>query len=463
MAGWLFLLGTLHSSCGGGYYDFSTRRSFTHTTRRLSCTIVLLVSSFLAVRSFRRLRIIVVVRQLGGGRRIAHGGRGLVGMDILGRCILLDSGRNLLVDGLPPHAAGWRGFVCALPCSRGFRPGLPTAVESYIHTCMYVRARTGKASRRPLRRRIWTRRTLSPRHAVLSCPTPPPDLSLVLECHFHTSIGSTFYHLPYILIMKLSIAIGILVSSLSPLSSSSYRLSIGSSSTTTTSDETPRGRSSLRGLPSSPHERRRQQRRSFLLVTGHQRGGDVTRSSFDETSPIHPCDPTSADPDIGILSCGGTTPRWCRPDSMFALGGVCTRVPTAAHSLLGSSSLASTHHHHVVDVCDPWSLDPTSGILSCGTGWYCQPNGSSIMMDRGMGGGTCQPTNNAVGTTMRGRAASPWKDNLKKDPHNHHQRHLQSSNNTNNTNTNDELDEAAYCKLCPVDYVRFVSRPHSKE
>ena len=47
LAGWL-LLGTLHSC--GGFYDFSTSRSlFTHT-RRLSCTIVLLVSSFLAVR-----------------------------------------------------------------------------------------------------------------------------------------------------------------------------------------------------------------------------------------------------------------------------------------------------------------------------------------------------------------------------------------------------------------------------
>jgi hypothetical protein len=127
------------------------------------------------------------------------------------------------------------------------------------------------------------------------------------------------------------------------------------------------------------------------------------------------CDPSSVDPDVGILSCGGEAK--CERDVGSVLGGFCVPFPSSSSS---SSSLSSTTLRHdenqvreaikskklankkeaktvtsrklmnsssqrrEVDLCDPLSSDPDIGILSCGTRRQCQPNRDSSL------GGKCQ-------------------------------------------------------------------------
>ena len=206
------------------------------------------------------------------------------------------------------------------------------------------------------------------------------------------------------------------------------------------------------------------------LLSTNRRGVSMSSESSKETTNVGRilCDPTSSDPDIGILSCGEdrrrdqdrlhddnrpinddndnnntTTAMWCRPDSTSTLGGVCIPVPTADFHFASSSS-SSSSTHDILDVCNPWSLDPKMGVLSCGTGWYCQPTttySSSVVGMMGSGG-TCQPTH-----PLRSMDEPDGRTNMRAN----RQRRL-ANGTTTTTNTTNEY-EAAYCKICPNGYV----------
>jgi hypothetical protein len=213
------------------------------------------------------------------------------------------------------------------------------------------------------------------------------------------------------------------------------------------------------------------------LLSTNRRGVSMSSESSKETTNVGRilCDPTSSDPDIGILSCGEdrrrdqdrlhddnrpidndndnnnnnnntTATMWCRPDSASTLGGVCIPVPTAhspSPSSWSSSSSSSSSTHDILDVCNPWSLDPKIGFLSCGTGRYCQPTTtSSSSSSSSVGSGTCQPTH-----PLRSMDEPDGRTNMRAN----RQRRL-ANGTTTTTNTTNEY-EAAYCKICPNGYV----------
>ncbi len=108
------------------------------------------------------------------------------------------------------------------------------------------------------------------------------------------------------------------------------------------------------------------------------------------------CDPTSADADTGILSCGED--HICQPSSSYEIGGIC--VPMASsnepiarrHARVGS--LARKHplmnippaevQQEPLIPCDPISID--LGVLACGYGEFCRRDDSSAL------GGFCMDT-----------------------------------------------------------------------
>ena len=136
---------------------------------------------------------------------------------------------------------------------------------------------------------------------------------------------------------------------------------------------------------------------------------------------------------------------WCRPDSTSTLGGVCIPVPTvnSPSPSSWSSPSSSTHAHDNLNVCNPWSLDPEMGVLSCGTGRYCQPTRTlSSSLSSSVGSGTCQPTH-----PLRSMDVPDDRTNMRAN----RQRRL-ANGTTTTTNTTNEY-EAAYCKICPNGYV----------
>jgi hypothetical protein len=156
-----------------------------------------------------------------------------------------------------------------------------------------------------------------------------------------------------------------------------------------------------RALKRSSSTQINDKKKSRQLVNSRSRSA----SGVGET-PV--CDPTSTDPDVGILSCGPKAK--CKPDKGSVLGGFCvgstlssrhgdlkkeSKVKNLAKlqpNKAGSRKLKNTSSKNSVkNLCDPFSSDPDTGILSCGTGRRCQASKTSSL------GGECKD----VGTRPR--------------------------------------------------------------
>jgi hypothetical protein len=95
-----------------------------------------------------------------------------------------------------------------------------------------------------------------------------------------------------------------------------------------------------------------------------------------------PCDPTSTDADVGILSCGDD--YVCEPSDTSSLGGICTAVHVEDQGresmlrgkvpLINRDLFFSTRGEAMVE-CDPTSVD--IGILACEDGQYCEQDETS--------------------------------------------------------------------------------------
>ncbi len=140
----------------------------------------------------------------------------------------------------------------------------------------------------------------------------------------------------------------------------------------------------------------------------------------DQSAAI--CDPSSMDPDVGVLSCGSG--GLCTPSLKSVLGGICTpkkisRTTTSPHQKAASqvakakkvASLGSRLENKglINDsmFCDPWSSNPDTGILSCKEGRNCKPSKKSPL------GGECLlPSDVLDGTTKTSRFALPNKQGI---------------------------------------------------
>lgn len=76
--------------------------------------------------------------------------------------------------------------------------------------------------------------------------------------------------------------------------------------------------------------------------------------------PSKECDPTSSNTEIGVLSC--QPDMHCVPDKRSSMGGLCIQ--------LSPDLLTNTEQEDVIP-CDPTSSDPDTGILSCGDDSFC--------------------------------------------------------------------------------------------
>eukprot|EP00934_Nitzschia_sp_Nitz4_P003560 Nitzschia sp. Nitz4//scaffold4_size323378//248665//250314//NITZ4_000698-RA/size323378-processed-gene-0.377-mRNA-1//-1//CDS//3329553513//3550//frame0 len=94
-----------------------------------------------------------------------------------------------------------------------------------------------------------------------------------------------------------------------------------------------------------------------------------------------PCDPTSSDADIGVLSCGFS--YTCVPNQESSQGGLC--MPE--HSSLGfhfdASHKSGTARTGESVPCDPTLSEADVGILACGKDQFCKPSHTSAL------GGDC--------------------------------------------------------------------------
>mmetsp|Transcript_41106 Transcript_41106/g.119049 ORF Transcript_41106/g.119049 Transcript_41106/m.119049 type:complete len:407 (+) Transcript_41106:111-1331(+) len=98
-----------------------------------------------------------------------------------------------------------------------------------------------------------------------------------------------------------------------------------------------------------------------------------------------PCDPTSTDADVGILSCGDD--HVCEPSDTSSLGGICTPVQLKEDEGVGRDFMLRgkvplVDHHEsfaakgeAMVQCDPASVD--IGILACEDGQYCEQDETS--------------------------------------------------------------------------------------
>lgn len=121
----------------------------------------------------------------------------------------------------------------------------------------------------------------------------------------------------------------------------------------------------------------------------------VLRNTRDDMKSHIPCNPTSVDPDTGILSCGQG--YFCKPNAASDLGGVCSissyvdneHQGLEAHPLVGfvprkSMNVLTAFQQAISNnqECDPAS--PDQGILACGDDKVCQQDESSEL------GGFCK-------------------------------------------------------------------------
>jgi hypothetical protein len=143
----------------------------------------------------------------------------------------------------------------------------------------------------------------------------------------------------------------------------------------------------------------------------------VAPSAVTSSVDLVVCDPSSTDPDVGVLSCGSG--KMCKRSQDSVLGGMCvskkasvdrsdprTQAAQAAkkkkrskisdksssgkltNKLQGLRTITSTSMHTSTgsNACDPLSTDADIGVLSCGEGRYCNPIKSSDL------GGACADT-----------------------------------------------------------------------
>jgi hypothetical protein len=164
--------------------------------------------------------------------------------------------------------------------------------------------------------------------------------------------------------------------------------------------------------------------RSGALKNVHVAPSPTVAGSLD----LVVCDPSSADPDVGVLSCGSG--KMCKRSQDSVLGGICMakkqsvdpRDPRAqaaqeaknkkrgvksteksSSGKLKNALQGSTSTRAGSAACDPSSTDPDTGVLSCGEGRYCKPNKSSDL-----GGECADSVRPARGTTTgTGRAKQP--------------------------------------------------------
>ncbi len=134
------------------------------------------------------------------------------------------------------------------------------------------------------------------------------------------------------------------------------------------------------------------------------------------------CDPSSMDPDVGVLSCrsGGV----CTPSMKSVLGGICTpkkrsRMNSSSHQKVASQvakakkvaslgrRLKNEGGNNDSLHCDPWSSNPDTGVLSCKEGRDCKPSKNSPL------GGECLlPSGILDGTPKTSRFAFPNKQEV---------------------------------------------------
>ncbi len=134
------------------------------------------------------------------------------------------------------------------------------------------------------------------------------------------------------------------------------------------------------------------------------------------------CDPSSMDPDVGVLSCGPG--GVCTPSMKSVLGGICTpkkkpRMNASSHQKAASqvakakkvASLGRRLKNEGANndslQCDPWSSNPDTGVLSCKEGRDCKPSKMSPL------GGECLlPSDVLDGTIKTSRFAFPNKQEV---------------------------------------------------
>lgn len=96
------------------------------------------------------------------------------------------------------------------------------------------------------------------------------------------------------------------------------------------------------------------------------------------------CDPSSTDADTGVLSCDHGF--YCKESHASNHGGFCRAIPTSQSE---AHAITTTYPSVPIDKDARLSCDPNApdlGILSCGQGEICRPDGTSDM------GGICVPT-----------------------------------------------------------------------
>ncbi len=127
------------------------------------------------------------------------------------------------------------------------------------------------------------------------------------------------------------------------------------------------------------------------------------------------CDPSSMDPDVGVLSCESGS--HCSLSLRSVLGGICTpnkksRVDAspdqkAASRVAKTRKVAARHKTTNSLSCDPWSSDADTGVLSCKEGRHCKPSTKSPL------GGECLLSSDVLNVTPKmSRFALPNKQGI---------------------------------------------------
>lgn len=143
-----------------------------------------------------------------------------------------------------------------------------------------------------------------------------------------------------------------------------------------------------------------------ILSSIHRNSVNSMETTIDREAVMTYCDPSSEDPDVGILSCGPG--KLCKPtsDDSNLLGGICEpkQGGTTGRAFRKSfrfgkrAALKNIREAAAVAVLNAEECDPTespdTGILVCGQGQFCVPSVTSSI------GGFCMsntPSRRLVG------------------------------------------------------------------
>jgi hypothetical protein len=201
--------------------------------------------------------------------------------------------------------------------------------------------------------------------------------------------------------MKLAVAAGILAQTLPVLSEKAVGLIIGQEkkfdlASILASIPREADGSLPHGKARRAHGGRRTQASSFQKQLQGKKTGLLMNMPI-AVEDVKPCNPSSKDPDVGILSCGKG--KFCEQDENLFLGGKCApRMVPEGNSIGKSKAFASFGKGGILQnireaankavegtvECDP-AGSADVGILSCGEGKQCLPSTASSM------GGFCAP------------------------------------------------------------------------